>query len=63
MNQVGIKRTMVYTVTGIIAFMGTGAVTDSALALASAEAGSGSFLADIIIKLVNLFIKLVMFIA
>lgn len=63
MNQTGVKRTMVYTATGVAAFMGAGAVTTSASALGSTDTGFSSLLADAIIKVVNLFIKLVLFIA
>ncbi len=63
MNQAGVKRTMVYTATGVVAFMGAGAITASALALASTETATSSLLADTIIKLVNMFVKLVLFIA
>lgn len=63
MNQAGVKQTMVYTATTVAALVCTGAITASALALTSTETASSSLLADTIIKLVNLFIKMVLFIA
>lgn len=63
MNQAGVKRTMVYAGAAALVLMLTGAMTASALALVSAEAGSGGWLADVIIKMVQLFIKLVLFVA
>lgn len=63
MNQVGVKRTMVCTATTIATLIGAGTITTSALALASAETTLSGLLVDTIIKLVNLFIKLVLFIA
>ena len=63
MNHSGVKRTMVYAGAAALVLMFTGALTASALALASAETGSGGWLAGAIIKIVHLFIELVLLVA
>ena len=54
---------MVYAGAAALVLMFTGALTASALALASAETGSGGWLAGAIIKIVHLFIELVLLVA
>ena len=63
MNQTGVKQSRVYAVTVAWVLMFIGAFSVTALALASSEAASGGWLAGFIIKIVNLFIKLVLLVA
>ncbi len=63
MNQAGVKRTIVYAGATALVLMFAGIFAATAFSLASAEAGSGGWLAGTIIKMVNLFIKLVILVA
>ena len=63
MNPSGVKKILACAVVSALALTLTGAMTVSALALVSAEAGSGGLLADVIIKMVHLFIKLILMVA
>jgi hypothetical protein len=63
MNQTRVERTISYVGAVTVILILTGILTVSAVTLGSAKAQSGDWLADLVITIVNLFIKLVLMIA